>query len=625
MSGSSVTRAILFLLCMGSLGSFVGAQVRHDLYIHVRTGDSLDATYYTPSQSPPAGGYPVIIFVHGYGFDKYAVIATCSTYALSGYLTLGYTVRGHGNSSGYSKFMSDVERKDLKDVLAWLRSLPEVDAGSIGISGGSQGGLHGLWAAADRLPVKAVTSDVIVPHWASDMLSNGCIRRTALLLLQGSTVRYDAMRDTLWDFVRNDQFDSLRSHFIPGRDIDTALLNSSSLPTLRLFKWQDHYFASDDGIEGCLRYAGAKKVYIGARGHFSDLAESERIYQYDQVTRWLDYFLRGVQNGILTDPTYTYAYSALPMDTSGFFQWTRVEGNSWPPAGIQRFRCYLHKDSTISFTPPISLNDSLTLSNRYLNPAYTFDTAYIEGFRGPRFDVLVPKQTLVFDSPPLPEDVTWLGVPGMKLYVRSDHEKFPLHAQIYELDSAGARHFVNRINYTARHWLPGEAGVVSVEGIPHAHKFTRGSRIHIELTNIDVTNRVLLGTFPFVVPMLEDASVTISMDALHQSYIELPLIGTPTEVSQGDDLMPEAVVLYQNYPNPFNPTTSIEYKVASKEYVRLKVYDVLGRKVATIVDKVMQPGVYSVSWEASGVSTGIYFYRLEAGQSAIVKKMIVVK
>ena len=76
--------------------------------------------------------------------------------------------------------------------------------------------------------------------------------------------------------------------------------------------------------------------------------------------------------------------------------------------------------------------------------------------------------------------------------------------------------------------------------------------------------------------------------------------------------MPGSTLLYQNYPNPFNPRTSIEYRVGSRENVRLKIYDVVGKEVATIIDNVMQAGTYAVSWDASAVSTGIYFCRLEA-------------
>jgi hypothetical protein len=87
--------------------------------------------------------------------------------------------------------------------------------------------------------------------------------------------------------------------------------------------------------------------------------------------------------------------------------------------------------------------------------------------------------------------------------------------------------------------------------------------------------------------------------------------------------------LSQNYPNPFNPSTSIEYRVASREYVTLKVYDVLGREVATLVNEEKQPGVYEVEFNpASGnrnLASGIYYYRLKSGSFIESKKMIYLK
>lgn len=630
-----LTSRCFLLLLLLNLHGVVRAQTRHDAYIHLTTGDSLDATYYVPPQLPPLNGYPGIIFVHGYGFDKNSVSATCSTYALGGYLTLCFSVRGHGNSSGASTIMSTRERIDFQETINWFKALPSLDTSSIGVSGGSQGGLHGLWAAADRLPVKAITADVIVPHWASDMLSNGSIRRTALLLMKSNGVRYDERRDSLWNLVRTDNYDSLLSQFSSGRDIDTTQLNSSTIPLLQLLKWQDHYFAANDGIASFDRYAGPRKIYVGARGHFSDQVESERVYQYDQVTRWLNYFLRGQQNGIVADPMYTYANSALPMDTSGFFQWTRTETSTSPAAGLQLLRCNLNTDSTISFTSHINLRDSLTLYNRYFNPSYNFDTAWVEGFRGPRFDAALPKHTLVFTSPPLDNDVMWIGVPKMHLFVRSNDTKFPLHVHIYELDSAGNRYFINRINCTARNWTPGTEGVIDVDGTPHSHQFKRGNRIRFEITNVDVTNRQLLGSYPFVVPVFADVSATILLDSSHQSYIGLPLIGTPTSVGSAVSRLPMSAELFQNYPNPFNPATNLSFVISARDgsasgggnssFVSLKIYDLLGREVVTIVNGILQSGRHTVLWDASKYAAGIYFYRLEAGRSVEVKKMVVVK
>jgi len=97
--------------------------------------------------------------------------------------------------------------------------------------------------------------------------------------------------------------------------------------------------------------------------------------------------------------------------------------------------------------------------------------------------------------------------------------------------------------------------------------------------------------------------------------------------------------LEQNWPNPFNPSTSIGYTVGvvSRQsfvvssqwsvagWVRLAVYDMLGREVAVLVDEQKQPGEYRVTWDASGMPSGVYFYRLTSGQFSDVKRMALVR
>lgn len=94
--------------------------------------------------------------------------------------------------------------------------------------------------------------------------------------------------------------------------------------------------------------------------------------------------------------------------------------------------------------------------------------------------------------------------------------------------------------------------------------------------------------------------------------------------------LPSALSLSQNYPNPFNPETTISYKVQAASKVSLKVYDLLGREVATLVDEYKQPGSYTVAFNVEarhGVSlqSGVYFYRLQAGSFSETKKMILLK
>jgi len=88
---------------------------------------------------------------------------------------------------------------------------------------------------------------------------------------------------------------------------------------------------------------------------------------------------------------------------------------------------------------------------------------------------------------------------------------------------------------------------------------------------------------------------------------------------------PEKFSLSQNYPNPFNPSTVISYSVAKDGFVSLKVYNNLGQQVAELMNGVQTAGVYNAVFNASGLSSGIYYYKLEANGFNDTKKMILVK
>jgi len=83
--------------------------------------------------------------------------------------------------------------------------------------------------------------------------------------------------------------------------------------------------------------------------------------------------------------------------------------------------------------------------------------------------------------------------------------------------------------------------------------------------------------------------------------------------------------LSQNYPNPFNPTTSLQYTVGSLQFVTIKVYDLLGREIATLINEEKPAGEYEVEFDGSGLTSGIYFYRIQAGSYSETRKMVLLK
>ncbi len=107
-----------------------------------------------------------------------------------------------------------------------------------------------------------------------------------------------------------------------------------------------------------------------------------------------------------------------------------------------------------------------------------------------------------------------------------------------------------------------------------------------------------------------------------RNYTEWIRVEVPTSVNEEKPL---AFALYQNYPNPFNPTTHFGFRIVDFGLVSLKVFDVLGREVATLVNKEMQPGSYDIEFDAKNLAGGVYLYTLSSGRKIATKKFISLK
>jgi len=131
----------------------------------------------------------------------------------------------------------------------------------------------------------------------------------------------------------------------------------------------------------------------------------------------------------------------------------------------------------------------------------------------------------------------------------------------------------------------------------------------------------------------EDNSLKVIIDLYnlihHIKFLERVLhhfeLDKPSSILDENADQPITFYLHQNYPNPFNPNTTIKYKMPELSFVTLKVYDVLGNKVATLVNEEKPLGTYEVEFGGAGLPSGIYFYRLLAGSFLVTKKMILMK
>jgi phosphodiesterase/alkaline phosphatase D-like protein len=121
--------------------------------------------------------------------------------------------------------------------------------------------------------------------------------------------------------------------------------------------------------------------------------------------------------------------------------------------------------------------------------------------------------------------------------------------------------------------------------------------------------------------IVDEFGALIATHTVKDGFLPSPTTG----IAENTESVPDKFVLHQNYPNPFNPRTIINYELGMKNYVVLKIYDILGREVATLVDEEKPPGRYSVNFDASRLASGVYFYRLTTPMFTQTKVMVLAK
>ncbi len=108
-------------------------------------------------------------------------------------------------------------------------------------------------------------------------------------------------------------------------------------------------------------------------------------------------------------------------------------------------------------------------------------------------------------------------------------------------------------------------------------------------------------------------------------YLDDLQFGAVTGINENKAPVAVSPELDQNYPNPFNPETNFRFKLTKEEQVKLSVYNLVGQEVAVVVNKRLGPGTHTVSWNAGSLTSGVYFYRLEAGHYSATRKLVLMK
>lgn len=609
------------------------AVTRTDFTVTLRDGTVLDALKFIPQGTPPAGGWPTVIFVHGYGDNKETLAGFAKAQAEYGYYTTTFSMRGQGHSTGLSNLISSVEAQDMIEFVNFIKrdTLNGINPGNILVMGGSQGGLVPYMACTMGLNVKTIISALAPPNFASSWIENGCIKMTFLWTVEytSDTARYTPQVDRMsnWVYSGTKQYWDSLAYWLPqGRDFINAV-PKNRVPLIMEGSWQDKFFNASGLMKASVMNTGSSfRLYLGAvQGHGGDNSPTEDTWHMQFFNDWFFTWLFGTP-GTKVPNRYDFAYTTQPVN--GLY-WSFVHDSA--KVDLQTittpYRLYFNTNSRLTTTPNNSTTTRVSVRNQ-VTGGLTMQEAVNEEFTGTTFTSKFKKNSVSFTSAVLTSDKKWIGIPKVSLDYLSTASTFTQYNyQVYEVKSDGTAKLINRINYTDRNYTANSRRNKGFEGQAHAHIFKAGSKIKITITNLDTApdDQWFLGTNPFVLPVLNNGYNYMYLSS--KSFIDLPLVPvTGDEISARDgNENPYSFELGQNYPNPFNPVTVINYQVPQTGLVTLKIFDVLGREVTSLVNEVKDAGRYNVTFDGTKLSSGIYFYTISAGTFKDTKRMMLVK
>lgn len=473
----------------------------------------IDTTLMLPAETPPAAGWPVVIWGPGFGSTKDSVISTATDFACRGYAGVVYTHRGRGASGGRSTAFGPKEVEDVRHVIDWVTGLPGVDASAIGIGGGSNAGMIAWLVAGADVRVRAIwAADTTSDLWESffprgvGKLAYG-VAQTAVEARNDPLTRRDPALDDgapIYQFFAEGAATGLTDVEVGDVREQFALRSPKSVAqairdhgtaVYMAQGWYDGLFPSSGVAEmwDLLTAPGGPPVhlYLGAGGHppgRSSKAESD--WLKEQRNRWFDRWLKSADNGIDTEPRVTFAVAPPGFDDAAT-PWRRVTAASWPPAGNESD---LYPSAAtpagpgllgeapgtglalLASGPPASGVGQEPVLLRTASSSISDAAAAVPG---------TPAESIAFDGAALASDRDYAGVARVTLAVRSTAPTVHLFAKLFDVDSGGNAFFITGAPQRAEGLRPDAPTTIAIDLFPAGYQLAAGHHLQLVVATAD--------------------------------------------------------------------------------------------------------------------------------------------
>src|SRR5262245_17245969 len=308
------------------------AFTKEDRLITMSDGAKIAATYYVPDGTPPAGGWPAVMLLHGLGGSRtdtgtplgMSLNSVAETQLVpQGYAALTFDARGHGQSEGVVSIDGPREIQDVRELFNWLAARPGVNGQRIGAFGYSYGGGANWRAAAEGVPLAAIEPAIAWTDLYSALVPRTLARAGAVPGLWHSI---QASAPPGLDAIVNDAITGQNLaavHAFADQRSVRKLLGSIRMPTFLMQSRRDFAFNTDQALTAYSRLKAPKRLYLGDFGHPpAPNPPGEAAHILPEARQWFDRYLKGLPNGIDRKPPIeaardpwngrTFSYRKLP-------------------------------------------------------------------------------------------------------------------------------------------------------------------------------------------------------------------------------------------------------------------------------------------------------------------------